>query len=222
MSASPVLMDVDIISDVMCPWCFIGKRRLERAAEMVAGELTLNIAWRPFQLDATLPSDGKDRQMYLSEKFGGTERAQEIYSQIEAAGAVEGIDFNFDAIAVSPNTLDAHRLVRWAGVESAAMQGAVVEQLFTRYFLNGENVGDADILEDIAVQAGMGGSMVRQRLATGHDVAEVRAEVARAGEIGVTGVPCFIFGRKVAVTGAHEAETLAMAMREAAQDVQPN
>ena len=213
----PRPMEVDVISDVMCPWCFIGKRRLERAAEMVDGEFDLVVSWRPFQLDATLPPGGKDRQSYRSEKFGGPERARAIYAQIEAAGAGEGIDFNFDAIAVSPNTLDAHRLIRWAGAEGTATQGAVVEQLFARFFLHGENIGDVAVLAEAADEAGMDGAAVRADLATDRDVDAVRAD-----EIGVTGVPCLIFDRRIAVTGAHEPETLVTAMRQAADEALPN
>jgi predicted DsbA family dithiol-disulfide isomerase len=222
MADMPKPMSVDVISDVMCPWCFIGKRRLERAAEMVEGEFELTVHWRPYQLDATIPPGGMDRKTDLENKFGGPERAQEIYSRIEAAGAGEGIDFNFDAIAISPNTLDAHRVVRWAGDASPTMQAAVVEQLFARFFLHGENVGDHGVLVEAAGEAGMDGAEVRQWLESERDAAETQAEAARAAQIGVTGVPCFIFGRRVAVTGAHDPETLFMAMRQTAQEAQPN
>lgn len=215
-------MHVDVISDVMCPWCFIGKRRLERAAEMAADQFALEVNWQPFQLDASLPAQGLDRRTYLENKFGGPERASQIYSQIEAAGAEEGIDFNFEAIAVSPNTRDAHRVIRWAGAVSAATQSAVVEQLFRQFFIHGANIGQADVLAETAGEAGMEADQVRTRLATDEDCDAVTAEVRRAGEIGVTGVPCFIFGRQIAVMGAHPAETLVEAMRQAAQVDRPN
>lgn len=211
-------MNVDVISDVMCPWCFIGKRRLERAAEMADGEFDLSVTWRPFQLDATIPAGGVDRRTYLETKFGGADQAQEAYARIGAAGASEGIDFNFEAIDVSPNTLDAHRVIRWAGGEGEATQAAVVEQLFRRFFLNGEDIGQAEVLTSAAGEAGMDDALVRDMLATERDVEEVSAEAAHAGQIGVTGVPCFIFARRIAVSGAHEPETLVMAMREAAKE----
>ena len=222
MATAPTTISVDIISDVMCPWCFIGKRRLERAQEMVAGQYELDVSWRPFQLDATLPPDGLDRRTYLENKFGGPERAQEIYSQIEAAGAAEGIDFNFEAISVSPNTLDAHRVIRWAGDDGTATQGAVVEQLFERFFFHGEHIGRAEVLSEAAGEAGMDAAQIQARLASDDDRDAVSAEVKRASEIGVTGVPCFIFGRKIAVMGAHEPEALVEAMRQAAETELPN
>ena len=153
----------------MCPWCFIGKRRLERAQAMLDGEIALAIAWRPYQLDATLPPEGLDRKTYLETKFGGPERAAEIYATIAAAGAGEGIDFNFDAISVSPNTLDAHRLIRWAGDDGVTTQGAVVEQLFRRFFLHGEDVGRASVLAEAAQEAGMNGVDIARRLASDED-----------------------------------------------------
>lgn len=218
MTSDPAPMSVDVISDVMCPWCFIGKRRLERAAEMAEGEFDLSVTWRPFQLDATIPAGGVDRREYLDAKFGGADQAQEAYARIGAAGASEGIDFNFEAIDVSPNTLDAHRVIRWAGGVDEATQGAVVEQLFRRFFLHGEDIGKTDVLARAAGEAGMDDALVRDLLATERDVEEVGAEAAHAAQIGVTGVPCFIFARRIAVSGAHEPETLIMAMREAAKE----
>ena len=218
MASEPMPMSVDVISDVMCPWCFIGKRRLERAAEMADDEFDLTVIWRPFQLDASIPPGGVDRKTYLDNKFGGADQAQEAYARIGAAGASEGIDFNFEAIDVSPNTLDAHRVIRWAGGLGEDTQGAVVEQLFRRFFLHGEDIGQADVLADAASEAGMDGNMVRDLLSTDRDTAEVSAEAVHATQIGVTGVPCFIFARRIAVSGAHEPETLVMAMREAAKE----
>lgn len=220
MAPQPMPMNVTVISDVMCPWCFIGKRRLERAAQLAADEFSLTVDWRPFQLDPTIPPGGMDRKTYLENKFGGPDGAHEIYARIGDAGASEGIDFNFDAIAVSPNTLDAHRVIRWAGGVGEAMQGAVVEQLFRRFFLHGEDIGDAAILVEAASEAGMDGALVAELLASDRDAETVRAEAAHAGEIGVTGVPCFIFAMRIAVSGAHEPETLLMAMRQAAQEAQ--
>ena len=125
---------VDVVSDVMCPWCYIGKRRLEAALRAVP-QLDILVRWHPFQLDATLPKTGKDRQQYLSDKFGGMDRANSFYSQIRAAGQEEGIDFAFDAITLSPNTLDCHRLILWSRDDD--LQDEVVERLFKAYFLDG-------------------------------------------------------------------------------------
>ncbi|MEN0001556.1 MAG: DsbA family oxidoreductase [Pseudomonadota bacterium] len=209
------VIDVDVISDVMCPWCFIGKRRLEAAADAVRNELALAVHWRPFQLDATLPDEGLDRKTYLENKFGGPARASEIYAHIEQTGAQEGIAFAFDKIAVSPNTLNAHRLVRFAGEKSTQTQDLVVEELFSRFFLHGQHIGDLDILADVAADAGMDRDTVLKRLVSDEGRQETSAEVARAHEIGVTGVPCFIFDRKIAVMGAQPAQHLAEAMHEA-------
>lgn len=212
-------LQIDIVSDVMCPWCFVGKRNFEAALPLI-GDIDLVVNWRPYQLDATLPSEGKDRKLYLSEKFGGDEQAAEIYKRIEDAGRSVGIDFNFQAIKVSPNTLDAHRLIRWAGGQSAQMQDRIVLRLFELYFLEGANIGDHNILVDAADHVGMDGELVRNLLAGSEDVEAVQSEIAAAQRMGVTGVPCFIIDRKYAVAGAQPAEHIAQAIRQAAAEKQ--
>ena len=202
---------IEVVSDVMCPWCYIGKRRLETA--IADTELSLAIAWRPFQLDPTLPAGGKDRKIYLAEKFGSIERARELYENIRAAGEEENIPFAFDRIAVSPNTLDAHRLIRWAGDIDAAMQDRVVEALFKAYFLNGEHIGEAETLVRIAQDAGMDGDRVAELLTSDTDRERVRNEITQAQEMGVTGVPTFILDNKYALVGAQPAAQLAEALR---------
>ncbi|MEL6435153.1 MAG: DsbA family oxidoreductase [Pseudomonadota bacterium] len=212
---APPKMHVDVISDVMCPWCYIGKRRLEMASDFLDGDIDLIVHWRPFQLDATLPDAGLDRKTYLENKFGGPQRAAEIYAQIREAGAEERIKFRFDDITVSPNTLNAHRLIRFAGETSPDVQDAVVEDLFDRFFLRGEHIGDLDVLGDAADQAGMDRDATIRRLASDEARAETSAEVERAHTIGVTGVPCFIFDQSTVVMGAHPADHLANAARHA-------
>lgn len=206
---------IDVVSDVMCPWCFIGKRRLEKALQSI-DDVAVRVVWRPYQLDPTLPSDGKDRQQYLSEKFGGPERAAEIYARVGAAGAEEDIAFAFDKITRSPNTLNAHRLIRWAGIEG--VQDALVERLFELYFLEGANLTDPDVLVGAAVDSGLDGDMVRRLLATDADLAETEAEIVHAQAIGVQGVPCFILDNKYAVSGAQPADVLANAIRQVAAE----
>ena len=206
---------VDIVSDVMCPWCYIGKRRFERALEEL-GDLPLFVRWRPFQLDATLPKEGKDRAQYLSDKFGGDAQAAEIYSRIAAAGEEEGIPFAFERIEVSPNTIDAHRVIRWAAVEHC--QDDVVEQLFQAYFLDGRNIGDHETLVDIADSAGLRGEIVRELLPTDSERESVEQEIASAQEIGVTGVPTFIIDERYAVVGAQSTETILKAIHQAVED----
>lgn len=203
---------VDVVSDVMCPWCYIGKRRLEKA--LAASPVPIQVRWLPFQLDPTLPEGGKDRQTYLREKFG--ERAGDFYARIEATGAEEGIAFAFDKIAVSPNTLDAHRVARWAAAEDR--EDAVVEALFRAYFIDGRNLADRAELAKIAGEACMDAETVAARLATDEDVAEVTALIRRAGEIGVTGVPTFIVGNRYAVVGAQPPAVLVLAFEQAAAE----
>ncbi|MCB1493129.1 MAG: DsbA family oxidoreductase [Rhodobiaceae bacterium] len=205
---------IDIVSDVMCPWCFIGKRRLERALPLLDG-LAVDIRWRPFQLDPTLPPEGLDRRQYLEAKFGGGERARAIYDNITAAGAAEDIPFDFRAIKVSPNTLDAHCLIRWSA--NVGAQDAVVEALFSAYFTEGRNIGDHAVLIDIAEKAGMDGDLVAELLARGADHDLVREEIMLAQRLGIDGVPCFIIANAVAIAGAHDPETLARAIREMAE-----
>lgn len=205
---------IDVVSDVMCPWCFIGKRRLERAAELV--EVPLDIHWRPFQLDPTLPAEGKDRQLYLDEKFGGPDRARAIYERIREAGEADGIAFAFEEIRRSPNTLDCHRLIRWARRDG--LQDAVVERLFKAYFLESADLTRRETLVEIAGACGMDAALVSELLSGDADLAETRAEIETAQRIGVTGVPCFIIDGKYAVMGAESPQALAGAIRKAAED----
>ncbi|MCF3932568.1 DsbA family oxidoreductase [Acuticoccus sp. M5D2P5] len=206
---------IDVVSDVMCPWCFIGKRRLEKALE-AASDVDVEVNWLPFQLDPTLPPEGKDRQQYLAEKFGGADKAAERYRPIEEAGAAESIPFALDKITRSPNTLDAHRVIRWAGIEG--VQDAVVERLFQLYFVEGANLAERETLVSAATDAGMDGDVVRRLLASDADLAETEAEIVHAQAIGVQGVPCFILDGRYAVSGAQPAEILADAIRQVAAE----
>ncbi|GAB4576962.1 MAG: DsbA family protein [Roseibium sp.] len=205
-------LTVDIVSDVMCPWCYIGKRRLEAALRSLP-ELTVLVRWHPFQLDSTLPKTGKDRQQYLSDKFGGVERANSFYSQIRAAGKDEGIDFAFEDIALSPNTLDCHRLILWARADD--LQDEVVERLFKAYFIDGEDLTRSETLVRISEEAGMQSDLVEQLLETETDLDKVEAQIANAQESGITGVPCFIIDGRFVLAGAEKAETIAAALLHA-------
>lgn len=191
----------------------IGKRRLEGAIETFGG--AVDVRWRPFQLDPTLPPGGRDRREYLETKFGGPERAKAIYSRIEEAGREEGIEFAFDRIAVSPNTLDAHRLIRWAGSAAKDAQSRVVDALFEAFFLRGRDIGSHDVLVDVTRDCGMDEAIVADLLATDRDVEAVREAIAQARAMGVTGVPCFIVDRRYAIMGAEPADTLVAAMNTA-------
>ena len=200
-------MQIDVISDTVCPWCFIGKRRLQRAMEM-RPSILFDVKWRPYQLDTTVPRTGMDRQAYMRAKFGDDpQKIVEMYKLIAAEGEKEGIAFDFAAIQRRPNTLDSHRLIRWA--EGHGVQDDVVERLFIAYFENGEDIGDIRVLADIADICGMDGIVTAQMLEDGTDLELVAREDQIAREMGVTGVPAMIFGGKLAVSGAREAPVLA-------------
>ena len=199
------MISIDVVSDTVCPWCFIGKRRLERAiAERP--DYQFQIGWRPFQLNPDMPRAGMDRQQYLNLKFGGRERASKIYAHVNKAGAEEGIAFRFDAIRRQPNTFDSHRLIRWSA--NAGVQDAVVEILFRRYFQEGADIGDSAELASIAGEAGMDAAQVAAWLEQGVDVDVVREEEMIARRMGIAGVPCFIIDRRYAVSGAQDPSVL--------------
>lgn len=206
---------VDVVSDVVCPWCFIGQKRLDKAVAAV-GDVDVHIRWRPFQLDPTIPPQGKDRREYMLAKFGSEERIREIHARIEPLGEAEGISFAFDAIKVAPNTLDAHRLIRWAGAAGEAVQNRLVRRLFQLNFEEGVNIGDHAVLVEAAREAGMDASVIATLLPTDADVEAVRTEIATAARMGISGVPCFLLEGKYAVMGAQDTDTLADAIRQVA------
>lgn len=213
---SGAAVTVDVVSDVVCPWCFIGQKRLDKAIASLDG-IAVEVRWRPFQLDPTIPPEGKDRKAYMEAKFGSAERIRQIHERVMPLGADEGIDFAFDAIKVAPNTLDAHRVIRWAGGAGGDVQNRLVRLLFARYFEQGGNVGDHEVLVETAVAAGMDASVVATLLPTDADVEAVRTEIATASRMGITGVPCFLLEGKYAVMGAQDTATLADAIRQVAQ-----
>lgn len=208
-SETPI--SVDVVSDVMCPWCYIGKRRLESALAQIP-DVNVAVRWHPYQLDATLPKEGKDRQAYLTDKFG-VERAKSFYETIRLAGLEEGIQFAFDDIKLSPNTLDCHRLILWSRADD--LQDEVVERLFEVFFLEGGDLTKSETLVKVADDAGMQSDLVEQLLETDSDLEKTIQQIARAQELGVTGVPCFIIDGRFAIAGAEKSETLAAAIRHA-------
>lgn len=207
---------VDVVSDVVCPWCFVGKRRLEQAVAMRPGR-PVAVRWHPFQLDPTIPPGGIDRKIYMERKFGTGGRIEEIHRRLAAVGAEAGIAFDFAAIRRSPNTRDAHRLIRLAAGEG--IQGRVAEALFTAYFEHGLDIGDHGVLADAGEAAGLPRAAVEAMLAGDAEGAEVDREIAAAQEMGVQGVPFFIIAGRYAVSGAEAPENLAAAMDQAAQDI---
>ncbi len=208
-------MRLDIFSDPICPWCFIGKRRLERALAARSGP-KIEIHWRAFQLNPEMPAEGMDRQLYLELKFGGPTAAQRIYETIAEAGISEKITFEFNAIQRTPNTVNAHRLIRRAG--AAGNQDAVVEALFQRYFLQGEDIGNTDLLVEIGEAAELEKDSLKDFLEGNDEADAVRAEDALARRTGIQGVPTFIFANRYALSGAHEPEVLLQMFELADQD----
>lgn len=203
-------ISIDVISDVICPWCFLGKRRLDKAIALLAG-VKIEVNWRPFFLDPTIPAEGMSRRTYLENKFG-TERLKTIHDPLIAAGKADGVPYAFDKITRTPNTMDAHRLIRWS--HASGKQHDVSERLFMAYFNGGLDIGDRTMLAKIAGEAGMDVSDVSTKLDSDADVAAVNAEVEHAYRMGVTGVPCFIFAQKQGLMGAQPAEVLAEAINQ--------
>ncbi|MGR3641291.1 DsbA family oxidoreductase [Alterinioella nitratireducens] len=205
------MIKLDIISDPICPWCFIGKANLDRALE-AAGDHPFTVEWHPFQLNPDMPREGMDRRAYLEAKFGGTEGAVRAYAPVVEAAEKAGLKINFEGIARTPNTLDAHRLIHWAGLEGR--QTPMVAALFKAYFQEGRDIGDATVLADIAEALEMDRAMTLRLLAGDADTDDIRARDAHARERGVTGVPCFIVAGQHALPGAQPPELWAQVIRE--------
>jgi predicted DsbA family dithiol-disulfide isomerase len=205
---------IDIVSDVVCPWCYVGKRRLEAALARDAAAPP-RIRWHPFQLNPQIPAGGVDRRSYLEEKFGGPERAREIYARVEEAGRDAGIPFAFERIQRQPNTLDAHRLMAWAQAIDAGRADALMERLFAAYFLEGADIGAVDELVRLAVQAGYDESGARAHLQSDAGRDQIAAADERSRAMGIGGVPFFIFNQRLAVSGAQPPDVLRDAMAQA-------
>jgi predicted DsbA family dithiol-disulfide isomerase len=209
-------LSIDVISDVVCPWCYIGKRRLEGALALVRerhpGLPAPEVRWWPFQLNPDLPAEGIDRSTYLARKFGTASTAQ-IYARVAAVGQEVGITFAFDKMVRQPNTRAAHTLVALAGLHG--MQDAMLESLFRAYFIDGADLTREATLIDLAIAAGLRESEAKRCLADPQERARTAHEDARARELGVEGVPFFIFNRRIAVSGAQPEELLFEAMRSA-------
>ncbi len=196
------MLTVDVISDVICPWCYIGKRRLEKAVAALAGRHEVRVRWHPFELNPQMPKDGMDRRAYRVAKFGSWERSLALDAQVAAAGAQEGLTFAFEKMRRTPNTLDAHRLIRLAGREG--VQDAVVEALFRGYFTEGRDISDQKTLLEVVAEAGLDRGRAAAELDADGSVAAVRAEEAQAHRLGVQGVPFFVVNGEVSLSGAQE------------------
>jgi predicted DsbA family dithiol-disulfide isomerase len=208
---------VDIVSDTICPWCYIGKRRFERAL-VQSGRSDIAVAWRPFQLNPDMPPEGMTRDDYVRAKFGGGDRPRQIYQAIAESGREAGIEFQFSLIRRTPNTVLSHRLIHWAARKER--QDEVVGELFRAYFEEGLDVGDVEVLIECARRGGIDEASARQFLGSDEGRQEVVASDVYARRLGINGVPCFIVNRKYAVSGAQPpsafVEVFNLAERDAA------
>jgi predicted DsbA family dithiol-disulfide isomerase len=205
---------IDVVSDVVCPWCFIGKRRLEKAIALKP-DIPVEVHWHPYYLNDWIPPEGMSREQYLTTKFGSPERYKDIAQRVSQAAAAEGLTYATDKINRQPNTRDAHRLIRWA--ESLGCAAETKQKLMDLYFTDGADLTDRDVLVRAAVSVGFNEDNVREALASDMDLAEVDEHAQSAKEAGIQGVPMFIFGGKFAVSGAQAPEYLAEAIERAAQ-----
>ena len=220
MIASNAPLNIDIVSDVVCPWCYIGKRHVEQAIlqwQQRHPDAVVNVRWHPFQLNPDLPLEGTDRKGYLEAKFGGPQRAKEIYARVAAAGRNAGLELNFDGILKQPNTLAAHALIAYAQTADEGAHGdAVAERLFKAYFVDGEFIGDLDVLVAIAAECGLDAAATRAVLSERATLDQIAAQDVSVRQKGITGVPFFIFNEKVALSGAQPPDVLLDAMEKSA------
>ncbi len=197
-------MTIDVYADIACPWCYVGRARLQEALEQ-RPTVDATLRWRPFQLQPDMPPEGRDFRSVLSSKFGSWERAQQMFDRLRSLGRDEGLEFNFDAIDVAPNTANAHRLVLWAAEHDAADEMATT--LFQAYFSNGRNVSANDVLVECARDVGLDSDDARAMLNGDEYAADVQRSQEQAQRQGITGVPCYVFNDERAVTGAQPVET---------------
>ena len=213
-------MQIDVIADPVCPWCFLGKRRLFRAMAM-RPDIAFDVKWRPYRLDPSVPREGMGRQLYMRMRFGeDPQKIVEMHKLLLVEGEKDGIAFDFEAMTRRPDTLNAHRLIRWA--ETAGVQDEIVERLFIAYFENGEDIGETRLLANIADLCGMDGLEIAELLEGDTDTARVQRDDQIAREMGVTGLPAMIFAGKLAVSGAREHEALLAVINRAAEMQEEN
>ena len=216
-SGAKATLAIEVISDAICPWCWVAKRRLERALEALAPDITASVTWRPFELNPGMPKAGVDRHAYRSAKFGSWQRSQALDAQVAAAGRSDGLVFNHDKMERTPNTVDAHRLIWLAG--QLRKQDAVVEGLFAAYFNEGRDVGDQAVLADVGASAGLDRAMILAMLASDEGQAEVQSELQRAVSLRVSGVPTVLVDGVPLFSGAIRADMMEAELRKAAGHV---
>ena len=207
---------IDVVSDVVCPWCFIGKHRLEKALAL-RPDIPVEVHWRPYFLNDWIPREGISREQYLTTKFGSPERYKGIAQRVTAAAAEEGLTYASDKMKRQPNTLDCHRLIRWAETEGKAAE--MKQKLMELYFRDGGDLTDVNVLVQAAVDCGLGADETRRRLSSDEDVELISAHAKEASDKGISGVPTFVFAQKYAVSGAQAAEQLAAAIREVSAEI---
>jgi predicted DsbA family dithiol-disulfide isomerase len=209
-------LKIDIVSDVVCPWCYIGKRRIEDALALVP-DVPVEVQWRPFFLNPWVPREGISREDYLTTKFGSVEAYKGIAGRVVDAASEEGLVYRPDLVKRQPNTTDCHRLIHWA--EAKGNAGEMKQRLMELYFRDGGDLTDTEVLVQAAADCGLDAADVRQRLAIDEDVALVSGHAQEAADKGISGVPTFVFAQKYAVSGAQPAEMLARAIREVSAEV---
>jgi predicted DsbA family dithiol-disulfide isomerase len=209
-------LQIDIVSDVVCPWCYIGKRRIENALAL-APDVPVEINWRPFFLNSWVPREGISRDEYLTEKFGSPEAYKGIAGRVVEAAREEGLTYRPDLVKRQPNTTDCHRLIHWA--DAIGKSAEMKQRLMELYFRDGGDLTDTGVLVQAAADCGLDTDAVRKRLATDEDVALISAQAKDASEKGISGVPTFVFAHKYAVSGAQPAEQLARAIRQVSGEI---
>lgn len=205
-------LTIEIYSDIVCPWCYIGKRRLERALGQLNGAAQARITWRPFQLNPTMPKEGMDRRTYLGAKFGSLDAFRQLEEHVLAAGEAERIPFAFQKIARTPNTFLAHRLIWYA--EQRGRQDAAVESLFRGYFEEGADIGSTPTLVRLADRAGLGAEVVERFLQSNEGTTEIKAEEAAGHRLGIRGVPYFVLNQAYGISGAQPVNVFVSTMEK--------
>ena len=209
-------LKIDIVSDVVCPWCYIGKRRIENALALVP-DVPVEVRWRPFFLNYWVPREGIGRDEYNTAKFGSPEAYKGIAGRVVAAADEEGLSYRPDLVKRQPNTIDCHRLIHWA--EAQGKSAEMKQRLMELYFRDGGDLTDIGVLVQAAADIGLDANEVRRRLATDEDVAMISAQAQEASDKGISGVPTFVLAQKYAVSGAQPADQLARAIRQVSAEV---
>ena len=206
-------IQLDVVSDPICPWCYIGKHRLEQGLELLDPEIEIDVRWRPFELNPTMPREGMDRDTYCERKFGSIEYARQLYANVAANAKADGLPMEVDRIARTPNTRLDHRLIAYA--EEHERQNDLVDALFAAYFVEGRDIGDAAVLSKVAHHAGLDAAAVDDLLADDGPDAAIAAQEREAKGLGVQGVPAFLFNGKLLFSGAQDPQTIARAIERA-------